>query len=273
MEANDRTEPRLWSTTSPEYLDQLALGVLRAARDAARELQRDPPDLTRQAWALGILAGQTQAMLGPDLPDRPPVGRAAQEGFVRTALALALHVRAHSWAEADLGEVGVAGQEDVSHLGERQAADAFDVLGRLMLPTSSDEGWTAALVTDLARGDETLEAAVKLGKYIAHPHFLALLDDATRVIGEALHNINVQRLEKLTEVLRDYAGTTGGDNRDFDLGHGIALPESVFHDGLTAAALEEAGIKVEEDPLMGEGVQDASALRAPRLRRHGRVRY
>ncbi|MFF5303523.1 hypothetical protein ACFY5F_29630 [Streptomyces sp. NPDC013161] len=221
--------------------------------------------MTRQAWALGILAGQTQAMLGPDLPDRPPVGRAAQEGFVRTALVLALHVRARSWAEADLG---AAGQEDVSHPGERQAADAFDVLGRLMLPTSSAEGWTAALVTDLARGDETLEAAVKLGKYIAHPTFLALLDDTTRVIGEALHNINVQRLEKLADVLRDYAGATGGDNRDFDLG-----PESVFDDEVTAAALKEAGIEVEEDPLMGEGVQDASALRARRLRRHGRFRY
>ncbi|MFD8655103.1 hypothetical protein [Streptomyces mirabilis] len=206
MKAGERTGPRQWSTTSPEHLDWLARGVLRAARDAARELRRDPPDLVRRTWALGMLAGRTQAMLGPDMPDHPPVGTAAQEGFVRTALALAVHVRACSWAEADLGAAGVPGRGDVPHPGERGTADAFDVLGRLMLPHSSAEGWTAALVTDLARGDATLEAAVKLGKYVLHPTFLALADDATRVIGEALHGLNVRRLEELTQSLLDYAG-------------------------------------------------------------------
>ncbi|QEV16203.1 hypothetical protein CP975_00580 [Streptomyces alboniger] len=68
-------------------------------------------------------------MLGPDLPRHPPVGTAAREGFVRSALALALHVRAPSW-------------------------------------NASPEGWAATLVTDLAYGDETLETAVKVGKYI-----------------------------------------------------------------------------------------------------------
>ncbi|WP_158708913.1 hypothetical protein [Streptomyces sp. NRRL S-920] len=105
-------------------------------------------------------------MLGPDLPRHPPVGTAAREGFVRSALALALHVRAHSWAEKDLGPVGVPGREDVPHPGERGAAEAFDALGRLLLPNASPEGWAATLVTDLARGDETLETAVKVGKYI-----------------------------------------------------------------------------------------------------------
>ncbi|WP_266640005.1 hypothetical protein [Streptomyces mirabilis] len=76
-------------------------------------------------------------------------------------------MRAHSWAEADLGAAGVPGRGDVP--GERGTADAFDVLGRLTLPHSSPEGWTASLVTDLARGDATLEAAVKLGKYVLHP--------------------------------------------------------------------------------------------------------
>ncbi|MFF1747807.1 hypothetical protein [Streptomyces mirabilis] len=90
----------------------------------------------------------------------------------------------HSWAEADLGAAGVPGRDDVPHLGERGTADAFDVLGRLMLPHSSPEGWTAALDTDLARGDATSEAAVKLGKYVLRPTFLALADDATRAIGD-----------------------------------------------------------------------------------------
>ncbi|MFC8202105.1 hypothetical protein ACFUTV_43025 [Streptomyces sp. NPDC057298] len=152
-----------------------------------------------------MLAGQTRAMLGPDLPDSPPVGEVAQEGFVYTALALALHVRAHSWAEKDLGVLGVPGRNDVPHRGERGTADAFEALGRLLLPNASPEGWTATLVTDLARGDEKLEAAVKLGKYILHPTFLALTDDATRVVGEALHGLNVRRLHKLTGLLRRYA--------------------------------------------------------------------
>ncbi|MHC3475678.1 hypothetical protein ACYF6T_44470 [Streptomyces sp. 7R007] len=82
-------------------------------------------------------------------------------------------------------------------------ADAFDVLGRLMLPSSSPEGWTATLVTDLARGDKTLEAAVKLGKYVLHPTFLALANDATRVLAEALHTINVSRLQALADSVRE----------------------------------------------------------------------
>ncbi len=199
MDADDR------AGTSPEHFDRLACGVLSAARAAARELEREPQDADRRTWALGKLAGQAQAMLGPGLPDHPPVGAAAQEGFVRTALALAVHVRAHSWSERDLGAVGVPGQEDVPHPGERRSADAFDVLGRLMLPHALPEGWTATLVTDLARGDKTLEVAVKVGKYILHPTFLALTDDATRIIGEALHNINVDRLHELTRALRHYA--------------------------------------------------------------------
>ncbi|WP_369034033.1 hypothetical protein [Streptomyces adonidis] len=206
MNSDDGTGPAQWSTTSPEHLDRLALGVLRAARDAARELRREPPDPDRQTWALGVLAGQTQAMLGPGMPDHPPVGAEAREGFVRTALALAVHVRAHSWAKADLGAAGVPGQNDVPHAGELRSADTFDVLGRLLLPNTSPEGWTATLVTDLARGDQKLEAAVKLGKYVLHPTFLALTDDTTRVIGEALHNINVRRLGQLADELRHWAG-------------------------------------------------------------------
>ncbi|MFD8813075.1 hypothetical protein ACFV23_16700 [Streptomyces sp. NPDC059627] len=213
MDADDPARTPEWSTTSPKELDRLARGVLEAARDAARELRGEPPDPERRTWALGMLAGRTQAMLGPDLPDHPPAGAEAQEGFVRTALALAVHVRAHSWADADLGAAGVPGRGDVPHPGddgaphpgEVRAADAFDVLGRLMLPHSSPAGWTATLVTDLARGDATLEAAVKLGKYVLHPTFLALVDDTTCLMGEALHNINVKHLRELNRMLRHHA--------------------------------------------------------------------
>ena len=206
MNTDNPTGPSQWAATSLEHFDQLARGVLRAARDAARELRRRSPDQERLTWALGVLAGQTQAMLGLDRPAHPPVGAAAQREFVCSSLQLAVHALAHRWTEADLG---LAGQAEVPHLGERQAADAFDVLGRLMLPHASSEGWAATICTDLARGDEKWEVAVKLGKYVLHPTFLALADDATRVVGEAVHNINVDRLQELADSVRNFAGAAG----------------------------------------------------------------
>ncbi|MFE9406571.1 hypothetical protein ACFYNY_33240 [Streptomyces sp. NPDC006530] len=158
------------------------------------------------------------------VPGRAPVdpfGLAAEEELVRNSLKLALHVRAHSWAAADLGPLGVRGRSDVQqldvrHLGERpsgeqhsgeaQMADAIDVLGRLMLPNAAPAGWAATLVTDLARGDKTLEAGVRLGKYAFHPTFLALADDASRIVGEAVHHIHVHRLHELVDVVRDCVG-------------------------------------------------------------------
>jgi hypothetical protein len=203
VNADDPTGPNQWAATSLEHFDQLARGVLRAARDAARELRRRSPDQERLAWALGVLAGQTQAMLGLDRPAHPPVGAAAQREFVCTSLQLAVHALAHRWTEADLG---LAGQAEVPHLGERQAADAFDVLGRLMLPHASSEGWAATICTDLARGDERWEVAVKLGKYVLHPTFLALADHAPPVVGEAVHHINVDGLQELADSVRNFAG-------------------------------------------------------------------
>jgi hypothetical protein len=244
MDADDRTG---WTTTSPEHFDWLARAVLRAARDAAQELQREPPDPDRRTWALGKLAGQIQAMLGPDLPDHPPAGVAAQEEFVRTALALAVHVRAHSWARADLGPLGVLGQADIPHPGERQAADAFDVLGRLMLPHSSPEGWTATLVTDLARGDEKLEAVVKLGKYVLHPTFLALVDDATRVVGEALHSINVTRLHDLTRLLRHYSDPRPPHPAAVQVPMTVGVPEPKSSNQPVTQS-ESPGSKVDDPP-------------------------
>lgn len=208
MDADDRWAPREWTTTSPKDLDRLAHGVLKAAREAARELRRRQLNPTRRTWVLGVLAGQTQAMLGPSLPVPLPTGTEAQEEFVRTALALAVHVRAHSWAEQDFGPPSTSGQTDVPHPGEVVTAEAFEVLGRLMLPHSSAEGWTATLITDVARGDQKLEAAVKLGKYLLHPTFLAVANDATGLVGEALHEINKIRLQELVNALAQPPGPT-----------------------------------------------------------------
>lgn len=203
MNIDTASGSRQWSDT-PEHFDQLARGVLKAARDAARELQPDPPDPNRVSWALGVLAGQTRAMLGTSMPDCPPVGIATQKEFVRTTLKLAIHVRAHSWARTDFTAIGAPDEDNEPHLGERQMSDAFDVLGRLMLPASAPEAWTATLVTECARGDKTLEAAVKLGKYLLHPTFLTLADDATRVLGEAVHRLNVNRMHELAHAVKAF---------------------------------------------------------------------
>jgi hypothetical protein len=219
MDADDRTGSHPWSTTSPQHLDQMARGMLRAACRAHQELRRDPPDPARRASALDLLMLHTQAMLGPDLPACPP-GTAAQERFVGTALALAKHVRAHSWAEAELGAPSAPGRDDVPHAGEHRMANAFDATGRMMLPHASPEGWAATVATDLARGDKTLETTVKVGKYILHPTPLALADDATRIIGEALHNLNVRRLQELTHSLRGYASATGTSHPVIPAEHG-----------------------------------------------------
>ncbi|MFD8766109.1 hypothetical protein [Streptomyces mirabilis] len=198
-------------------------------------------------------------MLRPATPDRPPLGTAAQEGFVRTSLALALHVRAHNWAEADLGAVGVPGQDDVPHPGERLAADAFDVLGRLTLPHASPEGWTAALVTDLARGDKTLEAAVKLGKYVLHPTPLGIVDDATRLTGKALHDLNVLVLGELAQSLLSYA---------WDLEPGTDLAAALVEDLLewsTPVADEQATVLKPREEVRPDELSEAGAERQQRV--------
>jgi hypothetical protein len=71
MDTHHRMGPRKWATTSPEHLDRLALGLLRVARDAARELRRNAPGLARQTWALGKLAGRNSGDAGPGAV-RPP---------------------------------------------------------------------------------------------------------------------------------------------------------------------------------------------------------
>ncbi|MFJ9900940.1 hypothetical protein ACIQPR_47270 [Streptomyces sp. NPDC091280] len=222
MDADDQRGASQWAAASVEHFDQLARGVLHAAREAARELRCCPPDLERRTWALGVLAGQAQAMLGPDQPVHPPVGAAAQREFVCTSLQLAVHALAHRWTEGDLG---LAGQAEVPHLGERQTADAFDVLGRLMLPHASPEGWAATICTDLTHGQEKWEAMVKLSKYILHPTFLTLADDATRVIGEAVHNINMNRLRELADSVRNFAGAAEPSHRATEPTSAVAGPE------------------------------------------------
>jgi hypothetical protein len=124
MGADDRTGSGPWAATSPQHLDQTARRLRTAAWGARLELRRDPPDPALRASALDLPARQVQAMLGPDLPDRPPVGTAAQEEYVRTALALAVHVRACRWAKGDLGALSVPGRDGIPHAGEHWMANA-----------------------------------------------------------------------------------------------------------------------------------------------------
>ncbi|MFI6567411.1 hypothetical protein [Streptomyces sp. NPDC050534] len=252
MNADDQTGPSQWAATSLEHFDQLARGVLRAARDAARELKRTPADEDRKAWALGVLAGQTQAMLGDGQPVQPPAEAAAQKAFVCTSLKLAVHALAHRWSEADLA---LAGQADVAHLEERQMADAFDALGRLVLPHASPEGWTATICTELARGDKEWEAVVKLGKYILHPTLLGLADDLTRTVGQAVHNINVHELQQLGDSVRDFT----------------VAAEPAHHATEPAPAIEEPTSEGDQEPTALELQQGDRPIAANRARTRRRV--
>ncbi|MFD0068911.1 hypothetical protein [Streptomyces sp. NPDC127574] len=208
MDADDSRGLPPWSTTSPEQLHRVAREMFSAAVIARRELGRTPSDPNRRALAFDRLARETQAVLGPVLPDCQAIGTADQMAFVRAAIQFAGHVISHKWTEADLGGPSIPGREEEAHDGERGTAAVFDVAGRLQLPHASAEGWAAAIATDAARGDRSLEAAVKVAKYVLHPTPLALADDATRVLGEGVHGMNVRRLQELALTLRDHATAT-----------------------------------------------------------------
>lgn len=70
----------------------------------------------------------------------------------------------------------------------------FDALGALFLPTASAEDWATEIIRDAAKGEPAMEAAVKFGRYVLHPTPLLILNDATRMLGEALYSSNVRRL-------------------------------------------------------------------------------
>ncbi|WP_329414096.1 hypothetical protein OG802_25805 [Streptomyces sp. NBC_00704] len=174
-----------------------ALRVLRTARVAARLLDRRPnPDESGHAELDDQVHDLWTAVaeLLPGLPDPGPLDTAHQQELIRCAGELAVLLRAYNWGDEELTPEAVDEVVRTENAGETGAADGFDALGKLILPHASPQGWAAELVTRAAEGNETLERAVKLGKYLLHPTALLILDDVTEIIGQAVYSLHVKKL-------------------------------------------------------------------------------
>ncbi|MEU2065005.1 hypothetical protein [Streptomyces sp. NPDC013455] len=179
-----------------------AYELLRAARKAAAILRTQCPAEER-AEKVSKVVSQAAKLLG--LPPGPVPGDAAsQEKLVKAAGELAVLLRAYNWADSDITVTALDDDIVRPHIGERGAADGFDALGKLILPEASPEGWASELVTSSAKGNPTLEAAVKFGKYLLHPTPLLVLDDFTKIVGQAVHSLNVIRLDTCVSDLRTF---------------------------------------------------------------------
>ncbi|WP_327318145.1 hypothetical protein [Streptomyces sp. NBC_01235] len=178
--------------------ENCALHLLRTARDAAGLLDdpRKSDELERKVSELWAAAAGLLPELAElaELPGPVSLDTAHQRDLIGSAGELAVLLRAYNWADEDLTPGAVQRAVATENVGERGAADGFDALGKLVLPTASAEGWAAELTTRAAEGNETLERAVKLGKYFLHPTPLLILDDLTKIVGQAVHSLNVEKL-------------------------------------------------------------------------------
>ncbi|QTE03126.1 hypothetical protein [Streptomyces cyanogenus] len=182
--------------------ERRAYGLLRAARKAAAVLHAQCSEHER-AEKVREVSWQAAELLGLQ-PGPVPGDAASQEKLVKAAGELAVLLRAYNWADSDIAVTDLDGAVVVPHVGERAAADGFDALGKLILPEASPEGWASELVTSAAKGNATLEAAVKFGKYLLHPTPLLVLDGFTEIVGQAVHDLNVRRLDACVGDLRTF---------------------------------------------------------------------
>ncbi|MFF2363897.1 hypothetical protein ACFVU0_14470 [Streptomyces sp. NPDC058122] len=178
---------------------RLAYDMLRAARHAAAPYPQES--------ALADVQEHTAAMLGLPYPVALPAS--GRKELIKAAGELAVLLRAYDWAAHEtndvdrtydavartyaVGDIRVA---EVEHVGERRMAEGFDALGKLILPNASAEGWASELITRAVEGEKRLESAVKVGKYLLHAGPLLVLDDVTKMLGEAEHAWNLRRLQK-----------------------------------------------------------------------------
>ncbi|MEU5247164.1 hypothetical protein AB0G81_24180 [Streptomyces asoensis] len=170
-----------------------ALAVLRTAREAAR-LLGDPAKkdaLNDKVDELWVLLG---GLLEPELPVPVPLDGDSQAQLIADAGELAVLLRAYNWADADLAPAQAEAAVSATSAGERAAAEGFDALGKLILPSASAEGWAAEVITRAAEGDKRREHAVKFVKYALHPTPLLILDDLTKMGGDVLRSLNVAKL-------------------------------------------------------------------------------
>lgn len=229
---NDGERPITFAPMTRQEREFHALSLLRTAREAARLLD-DPQRKPVREQKVRELRVTTAKLLG--LPFASvPLDAARQKKLVTHAGELAVLLRAYNWGEQDLALEDVQKAVGPEHVGERGAADGFDALGKLVLPTASPEGWAGELAARAAEGNEYLERAVKLGKYLLHPTPLLILDDLTKIVGQAVHSLNVR---KLTACVNDLGAClaprprvevdvlSDDDCLTADMGHAVDSPD------------------------------------------------
>jgi hypothetical protein len=188
---NSEPKPITFAPMTKKERDHRAYQLLRAAREAASAL-RCPSDESVKKTVKEVCR-QTAELLGLP-PGEVPDDAATQQKFVKAAGELAVLLRAYNWADSDISVTDLEEATAVPHAGERGAAESFDALGKLILPHASPAGWASELVTEAAKGNAKLEAAVKFGKYLLHPTPLLVLNDLTQIAGQAVHSLNIKRL-------------------------------------------------------------------------------
>ncbi|WP_328663221.1 hypothetical protein [Streptomyces sp. NBC_00328] len=184
-------------TSGPETArsrEETALQLLRTARRARGMLG----DLTMQAELKATateLVGQLRGFLPPDSPCTVPSTHRELQSLIDNAAWIAVMMRSHNWVSCGLSDDLIQQEADEPvHAGERTAAGTIDALGKAMLPGSGIEGWVGEIAAEAARGDKHLSAVVKAAKYALHPTPLLVLNDTTRMLGEAVYARNVSKL-------------------------------------------------------------------------------
>ncbi|WP_371558693.1 hypothetical protein OG416_38880 [Streptomyces longwoodensis] len=202
MISNGEPNPVTFAPMTKKERERRACQLLGAAREGAVVLGAQCP-LAERVEKVSEVAGHVAGLLG--LPPGPvPDDAASQEKLVKAAGELAVLLRAYNWADSDISVTDLDKAADTPHVGERAAADGFDALGKLILPHASPEGWASELVTSAAKGDAKLEAGVKFAKYVLHPTPLLVLDDFTKMAGQAVHSLNLSRLNACVSDLRPF---------------------------------------------------------------------
>jgi len=154
--------------------------------------------------------------------DMSPRRTAGQDGFRNSLLqqvrTLTTELRSQKFAPETLQKVfsgppGYAGEDEVppgrstARPGEKAVALAFEIASYVSLRDAGPEPWAhkGASVAAHSSGKD-IEAAVKVAQYLLWPSPVTMANDVTKMLGDAVANINEQRLRRcVDEVARAVA--------------------------------------------------------------------
>lgn len=212
-----------WSSPQSElkrWNDRLRLS-LKEAREHQNDLEAVPSKVEGVIANLVHLAAAAQRQAFEELPEAcrtPPeqhVGggeeastadsrttyRAAYGNLLDEAEALMKELRAHHFPQATLREVFTSAAPS----GEERAVSlGFEAASYL---------WGEDAEGTARHSGKAIEAAVKVGQYLMGPSPLTLANDITKVVGEAVRNINKKRLrDRVNRVFEAAANVKASGN-------------------------------------------------------------